>query len=295
MDQAGNPQLIQEEISPAVATTFSGVDIQEELTTRDQSVFQFNEEDFTRNGTLLSFEKPANATNSKLILRAKNSLWLDYLYGQLAEKFGHRYETWMAERAELPTEERVQKLLENEIPLSIYLKQQNEWVRVEYLHTVGPLAARDFVIPLDLTLMEEETIEVKIETGFMFWELDYVAMDFSPNTEVDVQKAFLLSANGTNGIDWREALQATDEDYMGQLTIGEVTQLEFAAPQPPAGKTQTAFLHTRGYYELIRDFSGPAQIKELNKFKTPGYFAEFSRTQYLKRYQELLRPALVDQ
>lgn len=295
LDQRGQPQLIHQAVPPVQAMTLSGVDVRQELAAPDQNVMFFDEEAYTKNSVELTFDKPVEANSGKLILKAKNSLWLDYLYGELAQKFGDRYEAWMAERAEIPTEERLEKLMENDVPLSVYVKQHNGWVRVEYFHTVGPLAAREFVIPLDLSATAGEAVEVKVETGFMFWELDYAAMDFSANTAVDLRKAPLLAANGTNGVDWRAALQATDENYMTQLTIGEVTQLEFASPPAPAGKTQTAFLHTRGYYELIREFTGPPQIRELKKFRTPGYFAEFSRAEYLKRYQEILQPAIVDE
>jgi hypothetical protein len=32
----------------------------------------------------------------------------------------------------------------------------------------------------------------------------------------------------------------------------------------------------------VRDFKGPPVILELNKFKRPGYFSEFSRAKYLR-------------
>ena len=72
----------------------------------------------------------------------------------------------MNKRANVPTEERLDRMLANDVPLSIYAKVKGQWQLVDYLFTVGPLADRDFVIPIDLTDITGEFLELKIETGF---------------------------------------------------------------------------------------------------------------------------------
>ena len=173
-------------------------------------------------------------------------------------------------------------MLDNDFPLSISVKKDGKWKMIDYLFTVGPLASRDFVIPIDLSDLPGKEVEIKVETGFMFWELDYAGMDYSDNVklQVDILKPSL--AAGSNSQDWTSALENTDDYYMSQEYTGDVTEIIFKATAQTKDQEQTLFIHTRGYYELIRDFKGLPEISELNKFKVPGYFSEFSRIQYLK-------------
>jgi hypothetical protein len=127
-----------------------------------------------------------------------------------------------------------------------------------------------------------EEIEIKIETGFMFWEVDQVAMDFTGSTDLSITHLQPLSALGTGQQDWTKILEKTDEQYMAQEKVGEVTELRFAVPPVPDDQVQSTFLHTRGYYELIREFKGFPEVAELNKFKDGAYFSTFSRAGYLK-------------
>ena len=69
---------------------------------------------------------------------------------------------------------------------------------------------------------------------------------------------------------------------MVQENIGDVTEVIYKASYQKESEKQSVFLHTRGYYELIRDYEGLPQLIELNKFKKPGYFSEYSRDKYLK-------------
>ncbi len=52
-------------------------------------------------------------------------------------------------------EERLKKISENNFPLSIYIRKNNSWQLVEEIMTVGPLAYRDFVIPIDLSNLQK--------------------------------------------------------------------------------------------------------------------------------------------
>ncbi len=296
LDKYGNLQVINSPILPKSAISHAGNDLKDILATDDQRVFFFNELEINQNGVLLEFKKPRDATEAKLLFSAKNTLWFDYVYGKFVEKFGKRFDKWMNKTAKNSTEDRLEKMLANDVPLSVFVKINDRWKLVEYLPTVGPLAEREFVIPIDLSEIHNETIEVKIETGFMFWEMDYAAMDFTPNKKVQVTYLNPSSAMGTGGMDWTNALSQTDQNYMAQLRVGDVTQLQFDAMEyePMKNQSQTVFLHTRGYYELIRNFKGKPKVKQLEKFKTPGYFSTFSKTEYLKTLgKELDEPVVI--
>lgn len=52
---------------------------------------------------------------------------------------------------------------------------------------VGPLAARDLVVPVDLRKHTGEEVRLRVESGFLFWELDYAAMDFTEDRPMALQ------------------------------------------------------------------------------------------------------------
>jgi hypothetical protein len=161
-------------------------------------------------------------------------------------------------------------MCDNDFPLSVYVKKDGAWQLIDFLFTVGPLASRDFVIPIDISESAEEEIEIMLETGFMFWELDYAALDCTKNSDLNITLLEPSLAIGTGSQDWTVSLKKTDNQYMVQENVGEVTEIIFEATPPDQNQAQSVFLHSRGYYELVRDFKGPPVILELNKFKRPG-------------------------
>lgn len=291
LDKKGTPRLITDP-QPALSVMSSGgINLKEIMMKRDTNVFMFDNYEDQSNSLILKFRNENNSTSGKLLLKCKNTLWFDYLYGEFISKFGTSYDNWTEKQSKLPTKDRIETILKSEIPLCIYIKSGNEWKLVDYLMTVGPLASRDFVIPIDLTESDNEIIEIKLETGFMFWETDYAAMDFSKDDNMIVTRHKPESAKGTGDHDWRMALSATDGIYMEQRTPGLRTDIIFntsgnsnqtsnVSSNSMLTGEESVFLHTRGYYELIRDFAGAPQLTELYKFKSPGYFSEFSKQQF---------------
>jgi hypothetical protein len=50
--------------------------------------------------------------------------------------------------------------------------------------------------------------------------------------------------------------------------------------QQAPGTTLSTFLHTKGYYEHVRDYTGTPDVPELISFRKPGRFIEFSKEKY---------------
>lgn len=281
LDNNGAPQIIKKVEQPIHANSYSGENLIPILQTTDKNVFMFNEEDYSRNGIIMKFNKPEDAKSAKLILNAKNSLWFDYLYGEFIEKFGGRYDKYMEEQKEISSEERLQRVVDSDFPLFVYVRNGDKWKPVDYFYTVGPLASRDLIMPIDLSGVTDEMLELKIETGFMFWELDYAGIDYSNNGDLNITEQKPAIAVGNKVIDWCDALSETDNRLMIQESVGDITELVFDALEVDPGQLQSLFLHTRGYYELIRDFKGLPKTSQLLKFKEPGYFSDYSRERYM--------------
>ncbi len=282
LDKKGVAHSIGNIQPPVSAITFSGDDLLSAMESTDQKVFFFNDEEYSTNGVALKFNKPAGANMGKLVLRAKNTLWFDYQVGNFFQLFGNSFDGWMQKQSEINPDDRRQRIIDQQFPLEFYLKNDTEWNLVDRIETVGPLAYRDIVVPIDLTKHTTSEIELKIQSGFMFWEVDQIGMDFKNDNELEIFRVNPISANGTGDLDWLAELNDIDGKYMSQATVGMVTELVYRAPSASdKGYVQTCFLYTSGYYEPIREFEGLPQLLELYRFKAPGYFSDFSRTNYL--------------
>lgn len=282
IDQKGELHAIgNNQIQFKVATN-SKNNIESVLLEKDSINYSFDDAEHDINAIHLEFDKEEEIQNYNLVLNAKNTLWFDYQVGEFFEKYGMAFDNWMAKQSELSTKERIQKTTERYIPLSVYIKNGENWQLVEHINTVGPMAFRDIVVPIKLDNYANKKIELKIETGFMFWEVDQLGI-------YPKQKKGLHTFRLTPKPDYKygngevaASLAKTDKNYLHQLNTGDVAELAYNAPKVGKDSIQSVFLHARGYYELVREFDDWPQFSELYEYNDPLWMAERSRIQYLK-------------
>ncbi len=279
-DKKGNIQTITSP-SPTSQALSGTSHYEKEVAMKDSVAFLFDNPDQGNISSLvMSFSRPANATDGKLILNAKNSFWLDYTYGKLNEQFGTYYNTFAEKQRKEPVTKLHQWGVDQSVPLSVYVHTKKGWKFIDYFNSIGPLASREIVMPLDLSEVEGQEVKVKLECGFMFWEVDYAAMDFSDNISVLAEIYTPSSAIDENGNDVSYQIAATDDKYLIQPDIGNVVTASYPAYKPVAGKSVSIFLQCRGYYEYIRDYKNTPNLPFLLTFKNKGAFPKFSREMY---------------
>ena len=283
LDKKGQVQTITEPKIPFLAKSGSGVDCQGKVSLKDSIAYLFDEEisDDISN-LIVQFKKPTNAPSGKLLLNVKNSFWLDYAYGKFNALFGTFYNTFADNQKKVSAQTHIQWSLDQNIPLSVYVESRNGWVFVDYVNTPGPLASRDLVIPIDLSDAAGEDVRIKLECGFMFWEVDYVAMDFSENSAAEIREIRANTAVDENHTDVAHLIGSSDNQYLIQPSIGNVVSAEFPSVTPKPGYAQTVFLHSRGYYEYIRDYKNTPDVAKLLSFKRKNSFTKFAREQYIE-------------
>lgn len=242
-----------------------------------------NAEDGTVSNVTLRFRKPAGAAEGKLVLRTKNSYWLDYAFGKFTESFGTYYNTFAAQqKRESAAGQRAWSRAQY-IPLSIAIRTNKGWKDVAAIETMGPLAARDLVVPIDLReAAGEEDLRVRLQCGYMFWEVDYAAMDYTPDELIKVEEHLPASAVDETAADVRPLLTVTDSKYLTQLSQGASATLRYELPPIAAGAQRSLFLHSRGYYEYIRDFKNMPNVAQLLSFRKDGAFTRFAKARYMQ-------------
>ncbi|MEP7322727.1 MAG: hypothetical protein ABI761_12445 [Saprospiraceae bacterium] len=283
IDKMGKIQTVSNAISPSQAVSDENIDYVPSLLSKDSSNYVFNDEN-TSNKDLssltLSFKKPLNVKTGKLIINAKNSFWLDYIYGKFNEQFGTYFNEFSENQKKVPVQKINQWTRDQGIPLSVYVQTADGWKYADYFNVIGPLASRDMVMSLDLSGTKEDEIKIRLECGFMFWEIDYAAMDFSENIPVKISHVTSSSALDEKGNEVSSLIASSDDKYLIQPEAGNEVIIDYSIPAPENNNIQSLFLHSKGYYEYIRDYRTEPNLLYLSFFRKKGSFARFSKDHY---------------
>lgn len=206
---------------------------------------------------------------------------MDVTYGKMTEGFGSYYGTFIKQQYSKPLADLKQWIKEQEIPLHIALNTASGLQNVADLTTIGPLATREMVVPLDLTGLTGNEIRLQLSTGFMFWDIDYAAIDFSDDAQFSVSTLMPNKATDETGRDVTKLLAEADGKYLEQPVPGNAVDIDYLAkPNNDPKKTQTFILHAKGYYEHVRNFKTPLNLGFLEQFKKPDGFSRYSLQLY---------------
>jgi len=288
-DRHGRIHSITMPETPVQALSHSGSDILPMVSKPDKSCFLFDEEPSLTgdssafNDALLTFSIPEKTDSGKLLIKAGNSMWGDYTYGEFTRLFGNTYGNWIKKQGKEPAEKNIHWKEKQRFALMVYLETKTGWKFMDFFDLIGPLGARDLIMPVDIsnalitnTSEYGRTIRIKLESGFKFWDLDYAAMDFSKDTLFTVNYVQPSYAITESGSDVTQDLCRDDNSYYIQKNTGDQGLVVFQDSPDLSGMKKSIFLHTRGYYEHVRNYTNPPDIKQLRTFLIPGRFSKFS-------------------
>jgi hypothetical protein len=282
IDKNGKVQTIRKPDSPLSAENSTGENILPYIGKKDSLNYSGNLQDKGKSGleaVIMKFVKPRNCESAKLLLRAKNSFWLDVLFTKFHLLFGEKYSAF-AVRQESASASKLNKfLLDQKIPLSVFVEKDGKWESSGYFNIAGPMAMRDDILPVDLSGIKSDTVKIKLETGFLFWEIDYAGIDFSKTENIYRSEQSAINAIDKSGNDVKDIILKKDRNYLLLKDVGDEVTLNFKEPAMQ-NTARSVFLHTSGYYKILREQKGPADIQALKTFKKPNRFPAFSRELY---------------
>ncbi len=294
-DRQGAVHSFSKPEAPAKAVSLANSDILPLINKKDKQYFRFDEtpsmtgDTNAFNTAFLTFTVPAGIHNGKLIISAGNSMWGDYTYGEFTKFFGSKYGEWIKEQGKEPAEKNIHWKEQQRFTLMVYVETSGGWHFVDYFDLIGPLGARDLIMPVDfsqaivsVSAESNRTIRVKLESGFKLWDLDYAAMDFSKDTLFTVDRVKPSSAQTESGTDVIHSLSIDDTTYYVQQCIGEKGLVIFNDSPGLNEIKKSVFLHSKGYYEHVRHYPGLPDYKQLLSFLVPGKFSRFSYENHMK-------------
>lgn len=279
LDKYGKIHSLKNLVPAARATTLTGTPVDGLTGIQDGNAYPFNgvaTTDATLDGIILQFPLPADRSEGKLVIRAKNSLWLEHVVAEFHAMFGGMYNSFSKREEKRPAAEMRELMFNQGFPLSVYVEKNGTWEHQDFYEVAGPMAFRDDVLSLDLSGLVGDQVKIKLETGFMFWELDYAAMDFSPDIPLEATTLTALSAFDENGADVSAAIRTDDKSYYIQPEIGNEAWVTFTVPEQTSG-SRTVFLESKGFYKILRDQKGSAEWKTLRTFRDPGRMPQYSK------------------
>jgi hypothetical protein len=278
VDKNGSPHSISNTLQAVSAINLKGENIKELLEKEDDLIYigdDPSKDPPLLDGAILTFDVPPHVNKVKLVIEAKNSYWLDFVYQNFRDMLGISYEMWMKKQENGDPKKMEDWSLSQNIPLSVYVKVEGEWKFKDYFNSVGPMAFKKDVLELDITERGEGPVQIKLEAGSYFWEIGFAELALHDDMDFQVQTISLKEAMDEEGKSVKEALLHDDELYYIQPEIGNEASLVFPVPDRE-GKDRTLVLHSKGYYEILLDPKGAPKLKALKEIRKTGNFNVYS-------------------
>jgi len=287
IDKYGKYHTLSDPLTPISATNFEGTDLTGVLEHKDSLFYTSSLSDQElplTDGVTLEFAKPDNASQAKVLIRAKNSLVLDFMFGQFQDQFGKRYKRWNKKQSKAPEEQLMQWKIDQNIPLTLSVERNGSWEPVDYYHVAGPVAFKEDILSFPLTGEESNPMKIKLEAGNFFWEIDYVGIDYSEDKELSYEIVPASAATDQSGKDITGKIRKDDKKYYNQTQTGNNAVVTFEIPEN-LQESRSIFLHSKGWYHILRDPSGTPDREYLETFRQPGRFNQFVN-EYIQKLAE---------
>jgi hypothetical protein len=266
---------------PLSALINTNVDIKGTVSQTDGKYYSFND-NRNKNGfsdLILKFNNRPGTDEAKLIIHARNSYWGGALHKEFINLFGDNFEKWKEKQEKADPKKLLKWETDQALPLMVYIKTAKGWKFVDYFPMIGNTASRDMIMEIHTADSKQQTIELKLETAYRFWDLDFIGIDYSANQNLTENVIEPLEAIKTDGSDQRERLKNTDKEYT-HLIDEESIFFHYSIPPTSANTVSSYFLIGDGYYHNLEHITGKTNYSKLYKLRKKGAFDKFSRETY---------------
>jgi hypothetical protein len=249
-----------------------------------------------RDGLVLRFPVEPGATEAKLVVRIRNTAWADHMVGRLLGLMGDFMDTfYLADTAESPRGEKLATFLrEQGLSLGATVLRGGAWVNAGTLHPTGPVAWQDEVlrIPLDGV---GDTLTVRLEGGALFWLIDHVAVDYSPDQPLRVHVLAPVEATNSDGTDALPALFADDGVHHVLPDRGHSVRVRFPSPALAPGLERSFLAQAKGYYLIHQKQHAAPDLRTLAGLQAhPDGFLRYAIEEFWRLYDDPDDPPVVE-
>jgi len=283
IDRKGKAFVYNNPVAPSRAIADIQSDMRKEILARDNNYYSFNNhpEAAKSSDLIMDFEKPLNCSSGRLVINAKNSSWSYYLFSQFKGLYGDYYPTLIQKKDKADPEKVLQCELDQFLPILVSVNTKSGWKFIDYFPTSGNTKSRSMIMDLDLKdFMDSNHLQVRLQTTFMFWDLDYAGMDYSTNDSfqtsyIAADRIFIKKPDS-------DCIELAADNH-SSVKINEREQLNLEFPvqtQTEKGMICSYFLSGTGYYHDNTPMQGKPRFAELLRFTGKGAFDKYSREKY---------------
>jgi len=271
-DKYGKLHTLSAPQPPIEATDISGNTVLHQVIGSDELSFLGDLDHPVQDGVeklTLSFRKPNDAKQAKLLIRAKTDPWVDYIYFEFQNALGVYADHISRKYSRKSAAENEAWMERQKLPISVWIETTpGQWQKTEQFALAGASAFREDVLSLDLSALKGDIARIRLEFGFHFWEIDQVALDFSADQPVQQTTLRPISAQDHQGKDITSSLLDDDRQYYDQPNLGDEGQVRFEAPPLAPGMERSFVLQAKGHYEVLHtNAPGRPSLAKLNAWK----------------------------
>jgi len=266
---------------PDMAIDDEGEDFLYLVGKKDSATYSFFKEtssDQNFSSINLHFNKPQGIGQGKLILGIKNTVWLDYVFSDFLSNWGNLYDQYQTVQFNQDIKVKENWKINEGIQLGVQAKTKTGWQTIKYIDVQGPLSLRDVVVPLDELDIASDDLEIRLECGYHFWEIDYASVDYSKDIILENNILIVDEAVDESGKDVANLINSQDDNYFIQSEIGSDAVIKFDVKglKPMKGE-RSVFLHTKGYYEYVKSYDKQPDLGSATKIFVKGGFSDYAK------------------
>ena len=248
IDQNGALVAFNSEATAEIVNNQSDQDLTHVFSEVDEQSYDFRDlnELEELNAVTLRFDRATLSNHPALIIRAKQTQWLDTVANFIYYKGGKAHDKWVKRKDDSSVDKWKEDSQRRGLSLNVYLKENKKWKYVGSHHNVGTRAMRDLLMELDLTEINTPFIEIKLESAFRIWDVDYASLTDHWTADLEMTTLPVTKLINQSGQDVTEQLRKTDGNYHVQNEEGMYTALQVKVPV--ISSVSSLVLYGSGYY-----------------------------------------------
>jgi hypothetical protein len=285
-DQSGKIHTIKDPQLPIEIRNDDAESIFDKIAAQDEFAYNFNTASETGlSNVYASFDLQGPKKNIKLVLNLSNTKWGGFVYNEFSKLFGWYHDDWVRKNQKKSREEMESNMKDQGITMLVSVKTGDEWTGIEEINLVGDAAFNKLVIPIDEKFITSAPLEVRLQCGYMFWQIDYLAIDNTPEKELNIYYPELKWVTDENNVDPKNSLSSDDEKYLQHIASSDSTFIGFESLVNSKDMMRTLILKSKGYYLPDAVIEGKLNLTELRKFKQAGELSRYSKELYDKYFE----------
>jgi hypothetical protein len=216
----------------------------------DFSLIDIEDKSTYQDWIVLDFEKPEDATSVKLFLNVQKQQIVTDIYTFYLRSIGENYwNYWQNLLGSNLLSNLFKDMLNNAIDLRVEVWDGDEWVSHSYIKA-GLDTLDDFLLTLDISEVDSESLKVRLISTKGFYKIFYVAVDYSDDGEMKVSLIEPEYVVFNDEVDVGLKLGVEDKNYLS-LEKGDYVNLKYNLPVEHKDWQRDPYISIKGYYNYI--------------------------------------------